>query len=374
MMKTKNKMGKSRKAILITTLVCVIAGTGIWFFSICKKLAYREQSCNIPLFIEYGDDVCYLDDNGYLTEYWSEEWEQYIVDLDSQLYEIESISIEYAVPCVHPVLFVDEERRVIKKEELEAGKYTLEIPDKTALVCIPLKAEEEGRVRLRGELSERGKLEKEREQISETRFYGKKMSVLGDSISAMPVYQPTGCHMYPDPEVKSTDFWWYRLAQRLGMTICKVNAFGGSGVTDLTVTAKDRAAGMGRGKELHIAGENPDIILVLIGGNDIYSDVPRDKISEGYRRMMDDITETYPKAELYVCTYYNCNLFLVDTERWLNQEIRAVAEEYHVGVIDLELSGISMENQQQYLVDGTHPNKKGFQLLGAWAAEELLKK
>lgn len=353
--------------------MCSIAGIMAWL-SLCRVRLWGEEDRRISLFIEYEDDVCYLDDNDHLTEYRSGEWKQYIVDLNSQFYEIESIFIEYGYSCIHSVLFLDAERNIIKSEEIEKGAYTLEIPKEATLVFLPIRVEEEKSVTLWGILSPQGMAGRVEKKILKTPFYGKKLSVLGDSISAIPVYQPTGYEMYPDPEVKSTDLWWYQLAKRLGMSVCKVNAYGGSGVTDLMVTASNMAASMGRGKELHMAGEDPDIILVLIGGNDIFSNVPKDKIGESYRKMLDDITETYTKAEIYLCTYFICNINLADPEGWLNLEIRRIAEEYHTNLIDLELCGITLENQFQYLTDGTHPNKKGFDLLSAWAVEELLKK
>ena len=96
--------------------MCSIAGIMAWL-SLCRVRLWGEEVRRISLFIEYEDDVCYLDDNDHLTEYRSGEWKQYIVDLNSQFYEIESIFIEYGYSCIHSVLFLDAERNIIKSEE-----------------------------------------------------------------------------------------------------------------------------------------------------------------------------------------------------------------------------------------------------------------
>lgn len=72
--------------------MCSIAGIMAWL-SLCRVRLWGEEDRRISLFIEYEDDVCYLDDNDHLTEYRSGEWKQYIVDLNSQFYEIEGIFI-----------------------------------------------------------------------------------------------------------------------------------------------------------------------------------------------------------------------------------------------------------------------------------------
>lgn len=55
----------------------------------------------------------------------------------------------------------------------------------------------------------------------------------------------------------------------------------------------------GRGTELSQLDRNPDVIWVLLGGNDMIAGVSRQDISESYRKMMNDIVSTYPDAEIF---------------------------------------------------------------------------
>ena len=93
-----------------------------------------------------------------------------------------------------------------------------------------------------------------------------------------------------------------------------------------------------------------------------------DTIREAYRKMLEDIKECYPSAELYLATYY-----LIDSEelRQLNQVIRGLGEEYGAQILDME--GCDVAKQEGALADGSHPGREGCRIVAEYM-EELLRK
>ena len=218
---------------------------------------------------------------------------------------------------------------------------------------------------------------------------GKKISILGDSISTMEGvsnntdYNSTigGNHIYYSGTkngVTLADTWWQQAIDTLGMELCVSNAWSGSCIFD--PTPKASTAYVDRCVQLHNdnTGEEPDIIAVYLGTNDISknkdalgnaSDIDYDALilegangytyktpttaSEAYAIMLHKITQRYPKAEVYCFTLVHKNTF--------NEPIRAIAEHFGANVVDLfQNSGIitGTKYDAYYIVDG-HPNVYG---------------
>lgn len=333
----------------------------------------RNQDKEFFLLTAYKESQLYTYTDKKLQLCWDEQKIQYLIDIKNQFYDMDGFTVSFSQPESHEILLLDSAGNVLKQQWSEAGTHTFSLPEKTEFILVSAAIDEADKLDLKGRLSEKGKSEKSKKRNP---FSGKKFSLIGDSLSSYEGYIPDGFpFQYPSGDVQLSDMWWYRLARNLDMEICKINACSGSGVTDQTEYANEpeMVASMGRGKELEGRGYKPDVIFVLIGGNDVISKVPRKDISEGYRTMMEDITNTYPEAEIYLCTYYPCYINMVDTSGWLNEEIRKISVEYKTGLIDLENCGITLENQEEYLLDGLHPNEKGLHLLSAWMTEELLR-
>ena len=298
---------------------------------------------------------------------------QYRIDLNNQFYDFSHITIDYDDKDSHEILFYNEEMKVIGREQTEGMPFSFDISEDMSYISFEADSGAGETVTARGILSEKGQTDRKGETIETSRFMGKNLSILGDSISAYAGYIPTGyISQYPSGDVVLSDMWWYRTAKRLGMNICKVNACSGSGVTEYAWAygSVERLWNDKRGTDLHMMKEIPDLVIVWLGANDVFGGAPEAVILENYEKLVRDIQETYKEAEVYLCTYYNSGSEAI----WLNQDIRALAEELDVKIIDLEQCGITEEKREQYLQpDGLHPNQKGFQLIGAWVTEQLLK-
>ncbi len=335
-------------------IVPAIVAVGV-VCSICMAGIASGEEKKIPLLVAYQDNEG-----------------RYVVETEKQLYQCSEIQILSKNERERDIIFMDAEGAVLKTEHMNPGKYSLEISLQTTYIAISGEREEENSLQIDGILSQEGMKDK-KEKVFNTGWKGKNVAIIGDSLTAFENYIPEGFyyHYHSNSGVELTDMWWYRLAQRFGMNICRVNACAGAGVTDLPwLYNKDMTHKEEAGKALHSMGREPDRIIIWLGGNDVLRNYERSQIVENYRNMVNDIQSRYPKAELYFCTYYLMEP--AEGMQWLNEEIRRLAAEYQGHIIELETSGISAKNQEFYLMDGTHLNKKGMELITAWMTEELL--
>lgn len=208
-----------------------------------------------------------------------------------------------------------------------------------------------------------------------TPLTGKKLSVLGDSVSAFSGYLPVeeGAY-YSNVNFGAASMWWAVLAENTGMEICRINAVSGSGV----VVPEDNRQLMGHSERCTSLsgrdGTTPDVILVLLGINDYFAGVPVSRIRQESLAMLSEIRKAYPEAAVHVCTYFPSPALNSAKLKELNSMIRGVAESAGVGLIDLEDCGILETEPQKYLIDShLHPNEHGQILLGVRAGQQLLK-
>ena len=218
---------------------------------------------------------------------------------------------------------------------------------------------------------------------------GKKISILGDSISTMAgvsnntTYNSTigGNSMYYTGNnygVTLADTWWQQTIDTLGMELCVSNAWSGSCIFD--PTPKASTAYMDRCVQLHNdrTGAEPDIIAVYLGTNDAGSypdtvgkaaDINYDTLivegangytyadpqtaSEAYAIMLHKISQRYPNAEVYCFTIVNRNTF--------NDTIRTIAKKFGAYVVDLyQKSGLVVSHANDKLfMQGWHPTAQG---------------
>jgi lysophospholipase L1-like esterase len=218
--------------------------------------------------------------------------------------------------------------------------------------------------------------------VKENSIYnGKKLSILGDSISTFSGYIPEGnVTYYPQGTVQSvSDTWWYKLYTALGMTLDVNNSWSGSRVT--TTAGDDSAGCMTRCENLG----NPDVIIVYMGINDFNNEValgtydgtsalPNDttKFREAYSIMLNKILTKYQSAEVWVATLPQCErngetgfpevngngVALVE----FNKAIKELAEAFGVKVLDHNKCGLTYQNMPTFNPDNLHPNKYGHSL------------
>lgn len=222
-------------------------------------------------------------------------------------------------------------------------------------------------------------------------YAGKKLSILGDSISTFAGYIPSGnTNFYTGSNcgVSSVnDTWWKKLIDALGMTLEMNNSWSGSRVT--TTNGTD-SAGVTRASNL---GTNPDVIIVYLGINDFNHEIPigtydgsgtfptvTTTFREAYAIMLNTILTTYPEAEVWVCTLpydekngdavfpeANGNDVLLST--W-NQAIRDMANLFGVKILEHSKCGLTYQNMSIYMGDwnistsnALHPNASGHSLI-----------
>ena len=114
-------------------------------------------------------------------------------------------------------------------------------------------------------------------------YKGKKVSILGDSISTFPGYSSNTEHnstignnvgYYGGGKYgvnSAEDTWWKQVADTLGMEVLVDNAWGGACIFQPRAPHGPASVGYGdRCVNLHNdhTGEEPDVILVFVGTND----------------------------------------------------------------------------------------------------------
>lgn len=227
-----------------------------------------------------------------------------------------------------------------------------------------------------------------------SKYSGKKLSILGDSISTYDGYIPTTHTYYPNVNVPDVtrvqDTWWYKLMFALGMTLCVNNSYSGSCMSSGgTGTAP---TGYSRATQLDNLPDVPDVIIIAMGVNDFLQDVPlgtyngtgsfptnENTFRSAYAMALANILGKYPYAEVYCATIMNCERYdaagfpekrndaLLED---FNAVIREMANLFGVKVLEHSKCGITYQNLEDYMGDwdsgtsqGLHPNEAGHSLM-----------
>ena len=215
---------------------------------------------------------------------------------------------------------------------------------------------------------------------------GKKLSIMGDSISTYSGYIPSGnAAFFPRSGYDVDDVsytWWKKLLDKTGMFLEKNESWSGSriatppaGRTEKAFTNSDRYNNLG----------NPDVIIVFGGINDEFAqsdpttpgnfllstngDFDLTQLKQAYQFLLKTLISTYQNAKIFICcpTFAGKNIFEDNavgmSQIELYETVKRVADYYGVGFIDLSKCGISNYNYTQYLDDTVHPNRAGMQLI-----------
>ncbi len=213
-------------------------------------------------------------------------------------------------------------------------------------------------------------------------FVGKTLAVIGDSISAFEGAIPSenlACWCY-GPNATSlgvrnvNDMWWAQLANKTGMTRGICNAWAGTAVASPCWQANDICSDLYRIMSLKTSPkDNPDVIICLIGTNDVAGAVTKERFATSYEKMINNIQAYYPDADLFVCTIINEKLTKQADRAIVNGEIKRLATKYELGLIDLASCGISASDPTAYLADSVHPNVSGMNLMAEKAYKDVKK-
>ena len=210
---------------------------------------------------------------------------------------------------------------------------------------------------------------------------GKKLSILGDSISTYPGisndasanatlrYHP--CHYRSSFPLEQT--YWMRIAKRFGLTLCVNNSWSGGNLSG----RDDPDAGVNRAEHLsRDDGEAPDLIIVFMGINDLGRGVPLSVFAADYERTLATVKTNHPHAEV-------CCVNLPDrypdmkarTEQFNNAICNAAlksGEQFFVA----DLFGSPLKNDVYYnnTVDGLHPDPDGMRMIAEVIEAAIMKK
>ena len=253
-----------------------------------------------------------------------------------------------------------------------------------------------------------------------TKFLGKKIGIIGDSISTYSGWLPSDIQgydgaqyaaYYPQGNVNSpSKTWWYKLALMMGLnpnTDISNCAWSGSKVSGNSSSTTNATAGCSTRRvndlSLRFGGNAPDIIITYIGCNDwgvtpnipigtwaITDAIPSDgtitELRAAYALMLNKIHTAYPNARVFCCTnlddmardatpgWPSNNASGVSTYEY-NENITEVAHALGCDVINLHRCGINYSNITNYVVDaGLHPNDAGHTLMAKKIFTELVAK
>ena len=262
-----------------------------------------------------------------------------------------------------------------------------------------------------------------------SKFKGKKIAIVGDSISTYQGWLPSDvpgfvgtayATYYPHGNVDRVEkTWWYQMAENLGLdpatAIANTSWSGGVVCGDSISTTNGKpSCSTKRISDIAIRGFVPDIIIIFISCNDWYQcglsgynttlgdwtikdPIPAEgtvfKFRNAYALMLAKIRQTYPLSRVFCCTilddYRRDGISDDDTDNawppndaagittteW-NNNIREIAEAFACDVINIHDCGITYFNiQQNYAVDaGLHPNAAGMSLIAQKVTSELISK
>ena len=221
---------------------------------------------------------------------------------------------------------------------------------------------------------------------------GKKVSVLGDSISTYTGYIPSDYSIfYPEnggiTDVKDT--WWMRVIDGSNAVFCADASYSGSTTSGVSTEQNDGRPGVSDrriGDLTSPDGMKPDVILVYMGANDLLVNIPIgdndgtrtvaegdiENFTDAYTLMLDKVKKAYPDAQVYCITFHeicrwdesgNGFTFKSDTgfiSSQYNDKIVLIAKNKGLPLIDVfNGCGINPDNAIDNTLDGTHPNAAG---------------
>lgn len=203
-------------------------------------------------------------------------------------------------------------------------------------------------------------------------YQGKYFSVLGDSISTLAGYNPPECGVYYDWPMKRCagilgpeDTWWGRVIAELGGQLLVNHSWAGSTVCRMPgYEIESYGCSDARTGALGTEGRDPDVVMILMGLNDLGLGVALSAFSAAYGLMLQKIQRHYPQTEIWCLTLPDVSGVGARVEGY-NQTICAVAAQNGCRSVDIFCGDVVCET-----VDGYHPTARGMQMI----AEMVLKR
>ena len=303
------------------------------------------------------------------NQYWEEKdpgWNTYWMIVSDQHSRPEEVRFTFTEDVEREVFALDKDYQIVWNRTFGSGKHSMPVQESVMGIMFSAPDSEPFHAFGTGMHPQ-----------LETPLTGRRLSVLGDSVSAFSGFIPwDDLAYYSNMNFGAASMWWAVLAEHTGMEICRVNAVSGSGVIVPEEPSPGRSVtgNSDRCRDLSSRdGEEPDEIVILLGGNDYLNQIPPEQIKQSYLSMLAKIRKEYPDARIHICTYFESRTLSPELLEELNGLLRSIAEEAGAGLIDLAGCGILSGAPEAYLIDGAlHPNERGQILIGARAAQQLL--
>lgn len=201
-------------------------------------------------------------------------------------------------------------------------------------------------------------------------FKGKKLSILGDSIStyrgvsndaSANITIRDNLFFYHDPfPLEKT--YWMRLINELGMTLCVNNSWSGGNLSGID----NPDSGVNRVHNLSDNnGEKPDFIIVFMGINDLGRNVALDVFASDYARTLKTIKEKYQEAIVFCVNLPDRYEEFRQRTELFNEAIcaAAAAAGENFFVVDFYASELRRDFYYNNTVDGIHPDEDGARII-----------
>ena len=296
----------------------------------------------------------------------------YIVDLKKQTLAFTGIKPD-SVSSVKNIIFADSGNKVISEFKPDNGSNGISIAPGTGRIIITVSRSETSKgFKITGFLTNESKDKLKAASQLGSGLAGKKLSVIGDSITAYDGFIPEGFQSkYPydeNADIPYTDMWWYKVSSQLGCEITKIYACAGMGMTNIGEFSSSTTGRTLSLDDVDITNneDRPDAVIIWIGGNDAYLNADASVIKSSYDKLVDNIRKTDSNIQIYICTYFSG---LDERINRLNDIIRAEASEK--GLILLEMSGSEVFDINTDTIDGNHPNSGGFAKIASRITETI---
>lgn len=245
----------------------------------------------------------------------------------------------------------------------------------------------------------------EGEPVEAVSLEGLGISILGDSISTYDGWIPEGFNVFYPFNGELTDVsqtWWKSLINETKMELCANNSSSGSTCIGDSFSIDDPGSGCSDGRLSFLAGSQgrlPDVIVVYMGTNDLLKGIPIgdndgtrlveegniENFSDAYCMILDKLASYYPTAQIFCCTLAPVGdwgedqpFILFENHLGLtagdySDQIRAIADNKGVSVVDLYDCGIEIDNLQEMTTDGAHLTPAGMECVKNAALDALMK-
>lgn len=220
----------------------------------------------------------------------------------------------------------------------------------------------------------------------------KTISIYGDSISTYEGYIPEDAPFYYpiySTSVKEAEKTWWRLLQhKIGAELITNDSYSTSPVCGSSTLCGVNQVRIN--KLLNSYGEAPDLIIIMMGANDVVNGFTPERFEEEYRLMLDRMKATCPNSEFVLCNilYNTCtegqnpspsydNYAHPGLRAKLNEVIAKIAVDYDALLVDVSSlidESTDTPNNWYYLGDNMHPSDKGMELIAEEIAKRILEK